>query len=146
VTVISEPGRASYPGVTRNGVESGNWNAFKNSFRFAGAAPVSDCPDNYAAFDADSPPLTCTCSAEATRRGNVYGMEIYRGSSTVCRSALHAGVIDKNGGQVTVISEPGRASYPGVTRNGVESGNWNAFKNSFRFATKAEADGKAQVK
>jgi hypothetical protein len=89
VTVISEPGRESYPGVRRNGVQSGNGGKFKNSFRFAGAAPVSDCPDDYRALDAGSPPLACTCSAEATRRGNVYGMEIYSGLSTVCQAALH---------------------------------------------------------
>jgi hypothetical protein len=102
------------------------------------AIAVSDCPDDYRALDADSPPLTCTCSAEATRRGDVFGMEIYPGLSTVCRAALHAGVIDKNGGQVTVISEPGRESYPGVTRNGVQSRNSSKFKNSFRFAVEAK--------
>jgi LCCL domain/TIR domain len=104
----------------------------------------SPCPDDYRAFDADSPPLACTCSAEATRGGSVYGMEVYPGLSTVCRAALHAGVIDKNGGRVTVISEPGRASYAGVTRNSVQSGNWREFKNSFRFATEAGAEAKGQ--
>jgi LCCL domain/TIR domain len=108
------------------------------------AAPVSDCPDDYRAFDAASPPLACTCSSEATRRGSVDGMEVYAGRSTICRAALHAGVIDKNGGQVTVISEPGRTSYPGVTRNGVQSGNSGEFKNSFRFATEAGTEAKGQ--
>jgi hypothetical protein len=101
------------------------------------AMAVSDCPNNYQAFDADSPPLACTCSAEATRRGSVWGMGVYAGDSGVCRAALHAGVIGKDGGPVTVISEPGRASYPGVTRNGVSSGNWDGFRNSFRFAADA---------
>jgi hypothetical protein len=51
---------------------------------------------------------------------------------------LHASVIDKNGGRVTVISEAGRESYPGVTRNGVQSENWGKFKNSFRFVAEAK--------
>jgi hypothetical protein len=107
------------------------------------AIAVSDCPDDYQALNADSPALACTCSAEATRRGSVYGMELHSGLSTVCRAALHAGVIDKNGGQVTVISEPGRESYSGVTRNGVQSANGGKFKNSFRFATEAGPGAKA---
>ncbi|WP_048709319.1 LCCL domain-containing protein [Microvirga massiliensis] len=105
----------------------------------ASAGGISDCPDDYRAFDADSPPLACTCSAEATRRGNVWGMDVYTGDSEVCRAALHAGVIGKDGGPVTIISEPGRKSYPGVTRNDVKSGNWSEFKNSFRFAANATA-------
>lgn len=92
------------------------------------------CPDNFKAYAQTSTPLSCTCSAEATQRGIVAGMDVYTGNSSVCKAALHAGVVGATGGPVTVIPEAGREAYPGVTRNGVRSGNHRSYKSSFRFA------------
>jgi outer membrane protein OmpA-like peptidoglycan-associated protein len=154
VTVIPEPGRNAYPGATRNGVRSENWPAASNSFRFAvvakpaavpqrapTSAPVtgSICPDDFKAYADTTEPVVCSCSAAAVKRDDmVYGMDVYPGLSSVCRSALHAGVVGANGGTVTVIPEPGRDAYPGVTRNGVRSENWRSANNSFRFAAAAQ--------
>jgi outer membrane protein OmpA-like peptidoglycan-associated protein len=146
ITVIPEPGRAAYPGVTRNGVQSINYGAYRSSFRFGPGGPRSDaparppaaasaiCPDNFDTYAGTTEPVECTCSAEAIKNGAVWGMDVYTGDSSVCRAALHAGVLAPNGGAVTAIPEPGRGSYAGVTRNGVQSINYGAYASSFRFA------------
>jgi outer membrane protein OmpA-like peptidoglycan-associated protein len=156
VTVVPEAGRPAYPGVTRNGVSSSNYGAYRSSFRFAAAAPAaaaptaapsrpptmstaSVCPDNFAAYADTTDPVACTCSTDATARGSVWGMDVYTGDSSVCRAALHAGVVAKSGGAVTVVPEAGRQAYPGVTRNGVSSSNYGAYRSSFRFAAAAPA-------
>ena len=99
----------------------------------ASAAPENDCPASMRAYRTASTPLSCRCSAQATASGAVYGSDIYTDDSSVCRAALHAGVISPAGGTVTVISAPGRAFYDGVPRNGVSSSNWAAYDYSFRF-------------
>jgi hypothetical protein len=141
VTVIPEAGRDLYLGVTRNGLSSFNSDRpYKHSFRFAlaGQSPpsqkISDCPDDLDAYAGPGDPLTCTCSAQASARGSVAGIDVYRGMSSVCRAAVHAGAISERGGTVVVIPEAGRDFYPGVTRNGVFSVDSDRpYKNSFRF-------------
>jgi len=116
VSVVPQPGRTAYAGVTRNGVTSSNWGHYDSSFGFAtgsataaATAPPQDepvaasavCPDNLAAFAGTSTRrLACECSPEATANGSVYGMDIYTSDSSICRAALHAGVIGKPGGPV----------------------------------------------
>jgi outer membrane protein OmpA-like peptidoglycan-associated protein len=158
VTVVPEAGRKAYPGVTRNGVSSSNHGDFRSSFRFAAAVPApvgaataaappqvrmvstaSDCPDNFAAYADTTAQLMCACTADATAEGGVWGMDVYTGDSAVCRAALHAGVVGKSGGTVTVVPEAGRQAYPGVTRNGVSSSNHGSSRSSFRFAAPARA-------
>jgi hypothetical protein len=139
--VIPEAGRNLYLGVTRNGLSSFNSDRpYQHSFRFAlagqsSAAPkISDCPDDLDAYAGPGDPLTCTCSAQASARGSVAGIDVYRGMSSVCRAAVHAGVISERGGTVSVIPEAGRDFYAGVTRNGVYSVDSDRpYKNSFRF-------------
>jgi hypothetical protein len=134
VTAIPEAGRKSYAGVTRNGVASFNDDASEGSFRFANLPPSTDCPDDFRAFADSTERLACSCSAEAAALGYVRGMDVYTANSSVCRAALHAGVIAKKGGPVTVMPEAGRKGYAGVTRNGVTSYNDGASEGSFRFA------------
>ncbi len=133
VTVIPEAGRKTYAGVTRHGVTSYNDDASEGSFRFTALPATSDCPDDFRAFVGATERLACTCSAEATQRGSVRGMDVYTLGSSVCRAALHAGVVSKTGGPVTVIPEAGRKTYAGVTRHGVTSYNDDASEGSFRF-------------
>jgi hypothetical protein len=134
VTVVPEAGRNSYPGVTRRGVGSMNYSGAKGSFRFAGALASSDCPDDFRSLVGSTEQLACTCSQEATRRGIVWGTDVYAPASSICQAALHAGAIGKDGGPVTVVPEAGRNSYPGVTRRGVGSMNYSGAEGSFRFA------------
>src|SRR4029077_5549084 len=81
------------------------------------------CPTNYGSFPEDAPPLTCGCDAASVKRGDVYGANPYRYNSSLCRAALHAGVIGAEGGQIVV--QPRKASFfPAVLRNGVEAGSY----------------------
>ena len=79
----------------------------------AHAQPASMCPDNFDVYAGTTEPVVCGCTAEAVKRGSVWGMDIYTSDSSVCRAALHAGAVGPNGGPVTVIPEPGRSAYPG---------------------------------
>jgi hypothetical protein len=129
VTVIPETG------LTRRGVTSQNRDASEGGFSFADAPTSNDCPDNFEAHAGSDDRLSCTCSAEAVGRGSVYGTDVYRPDSSVCQAALHAGAVGKKGGQVTVIREAGRETYPAGTRNGVTSQHWSGARAaaSFRF-------------
>jgi hypothetical protein len=149
VMLIPERGRDRYGGGLRNGVVSSSYGAYGASFRFAapsqaGTSPVTDsaaptitvpaCPDNFLAFAKASQAHTCTCDATAIAEGPVWGTDVYTGDSSICRAALHAGVIPPGGGAVAVIPEPGLRHYPGIVRNGITSSNWGQFGSSFRFA------------
>ena len=130
VTVVPESGRSAYPGTTRLGIASYNFGPYESSFRFGGqalafvppasAAPVAaqQCPDDFVAFQDDPAPLVCLCPVEAMRRGSLWGTDVYTADSSICQAALHAGLLTRLGGQVSVTGEPGRRSYAGTTRNG----------------------------
>lgn len=137
VTVQAAPGRQSYAGSQRNGVETSDYGPWRASFRFA--APPSGraaaCPAQFSG----NAPLTCTCSAEAATSGSVWGSFVYTADSRICRAALHAGAIPPQGGIVTLRPEPGRSSYAGSTRNGVTSANYGAWGASFAFEGVAPA-------
>ena len=51
--------------------------------------------------------------------------------------ALHAGVVGRNGGPMTIIGEPGRHAYPATTRNGTRSNDFGPYDSSIRFETAA---------
>ncbi|WP_179145204.1 LCCL domain-containing protein [Rhizobium sp. RU36D] len=107
---------------------------------YGGAATAAQqCPDNFVAFRGTSAPLSCTCSAESTQWGGVWGMDVYTEDSSICVAAVHAGRIGRNGGDVTVIPLPGQRAYPGLTRNGIPSGNNGRMEGSFSFAGAAVA-------
>ena len=136
VTIIPMPGRRAYRGEERNGITSGAYGEWQASFRFAGVAPPdpSICPDVIAERnDNATGKLACTCPAEQTRRGSVWGTGTYTADSALCRAALHAGAVTRAGGRITVVPAPGESAYAGSTRNGVASDAWQAWDESFRF-------------
>jgi outer membrane protein OmpA-like peptidoglycan-associated protein len=148
------PGAARYPGTTRNGVQSQNYGAYRASYRFQGAsapAPATQaeatpaqpsgapaqCPDNMAAYADSSEVITCACPAAQVGRGPVWGTDTYTADSGTCRAALHAGVVGRQGGTVTLEMLPGQPRYPGTTRNGVQSQNYGTYGASYRFQGEA---------
>ena len=151
VSVVPMLGQRTYAGVTRNGISSSNGGASDGSFRFgvagaAAAAPVAPqaaasagpiCPDNFVAYRGATGPLSCTCTDAATAVGYVEGMDVYTDDSGICQAAVHAGVITRRGGGVSVVPMPGQRAYPGVTRNGISSSNGGAAEGSFRFGAAA---------
>ncbi len=138
--VVEPASQPFFPAVTRNGVEAGSWSGGAG-FKVSAApgatttaiAPVDAankagltldiCPTNYGNFPEDAPPVTCPCSADAVKEGSVDGANPYYYQSSLCRAAVHAGVIAATGGQIVVV--PGKAPFfPAVTKNGIEAGSW----------------------
>jgi outer membrane protein OmpA-like peptidoglycan-associated protein len=83
------------------------------------------CPTSYSGFKADSPTLTCGCSAESMKAGDAFGANPFYWQSSICRAALHAGVLDAKGGQVVVTPEKAPV-FPAVNRNGVKGRSWSS--------------------
>ncbi|XP_026880092.2 macrophage mannose receptor 1 [Electrophorus electricus] len=102
------------------------------------------CTPDYSILCSTSPNLdhsvdkmTVHCAAGcASEIYSVYGTITYRGDSTICAAAIHAGVIlNENGGECTVLKAPGQNFYSGSTRNGISSRQYNgAYHVSYEFA------------
>ena len=132
VTVYPMPGRGSYEGEERNGVASSDYGAYGKSFAFrtdvASQTVVRCLSENLA----EGKPLTCTCRS-VNVRGTVWGTDVYTRDSSICRAAVHAGVIPASGGTLTVKATAGRDSYSGTERNGVTSNSFGTYDASFTF-------------
>ncbi|MDX1992295.1 MAG: LCCL domain-containing protein [bacterium] len=76
-----------------------------------------------------------TCPADCDRDGGpVWGTDIYTSDSSICRAAIHAGVISAEGGSVLFTPLPGQTAYEGSERNGVRSSPWGNWGRSFSVA------------
>ena len=147
VTLEMLPGQPRYPGTTRNGVTSINFAAYGASFRFQGEPAVraaqpaagapAQCPDDMTAYADSDEVVTCACPAAQSGRGSVWGTDTYTADSATCRAALHAGMIPRQGGTVTIEMRPGEPRYPGTTRNGIASNNFGPYASSYRFRGEA---------
>src|SRR5205085_9036067 len=84
---------------------------------------------------------TCSCSAEHLG-GMVYGTDVFTESSSPCAAALHAGVIKKSGGTVTVKRGKGCDAYVASSKNGVASHGSGKASKSYYFPDKS--DGKCR--
>jgi hypothetical protein len=63
----------------------------------------------------------------------LWGSDPYTGDTPICVAAIHAGLLTDQGGQVTIILEEGKPAYRGSKRNGLQSGDYGAYRASFRF-------------
>jgi outer membrane protein OmpA-like peptidoglycan-associated protein len=152
VTLLPAPGQRSYRGSNRNGVESEEYGAWDGSFRFARpgeltpeqiAAAAARCPTTLASDDpalSSGEPLSCICPASTRTPGEVWGSLVYTTDSSLCAAAVHAGAVDRRGGEVTIILMPGRRAYRGSARNGITSSAYGEWPSSFRFAGVAPPD------
>jgi hypothetical protein len=78
------------------------------------------------------------CPAGCAEGGALWGTDVYTGDSSICKAAIHAGLIDPQGGNVGVILEKGRPAYRGSTRNKIESRDYGKYRSSFRLASLKE--------
>jgi predicted nucleic acid-binding Zn ribbon protein len=101
----------------------GGWLALVGS-----AVAQAPCPAN---FQGQTATLICSCSAEATRTGTVWGSGTYTSDSRICRAAVHAGAIPFSGGLVQVMPEPGLAAYEATEALGVTSAPYGPWGASF---------------
>lgn len=95
---------------------------------------ISVCPATFVEFkDHDSDEAqSCTCEEEHIG-GAVFGTGVYTEFSSPCAAAVHAGVIKKSGGDITVQHSKGCDAYVGSTKHGVTAHGWGEFGGSFYF-------------
>jgi len=79
--------------------------------------------------------LTVKCPPAPLKQSfdGVYGTDSYPSDNSICVAALHAGVITKKGGIVTVQLNPGKTAYKGSKRNGVETADLPGTRRSMTF-------------
>ncbi len=143
VRVTPRAGLQAYGGSSRNGVTTQNYGPWQRAFTVAAPggkaaeAPAADpnmCPANFQAFRGRNQSLACNCTAAQVAQGTVWGTDVYTDDSSICRAALHAGVVPAAGGPVRLQSAPARQSYPGSTRNGVTTQQFGPWAGAFSFA------------
>uniref|UniRef100_A0A3Q2YLP1 Cysteine rich secretory protein LCCL domain containing 2 n=1 Tax=Hippocampus comes TaxID=109280 RepID=A0A3Q2YLP1_HIPCM len=74
--------------------------------------PLSHCPRVFCPSD---------CKSQPSYWSPVVGSNIYMDNSSICKAAIHAGVIPPDGGFVDVLPLDKRKNYVGVLKNGIQS-------------------------
>ena len=149
VVVEVAPGLPAYEGTIRNGIASTAYPAWTQSFLFPYATETESSDSVYFDHTGDwvTPPNRITMQAgviyryvcpPADQTGNVWGTDIYTDDSSICESAVHAGVIGRDGGTVHYERLGGQSSFRGSVRNGVRSLDYAAWPGSFRFVDPEE--------
>nr|XP_005292347.1 cysteine-rich secretory protein LCCL domain-containing 2 [Chrysemys picta bellii]XP_008166855.1 cysteine-rich secretory protein LCCL domain-containing 2 [Chrysemys picta bellii]XP_023961300.1 cysteine-rich secretory protein LCCL domain-containing 2 [Chrysemys picta bellii] len=116
---------------TRNGVESLSKHKPSNSFVVSKVTVQTlDCYTTVAELCPFKKPAThcpraycpAHCKAEPAYWAPVFGSKVYADSSSICKTAVHAGVIkDETGGYVDVMPVDKKKNYVGSWKNGVQS-------------------------
>ncbi len=75
----------------------------------------------------------------------VYGTDVYPSNNSICVAAVHAGLIDRDGGVVTVQLNPGADAYVGSDRNGIVTESLPATQRSIVFVNGTETGAVDQV-
>ncbi|XP_059373536.1 cysteine-rich secretory protein LCCL domain-containing 2-like [Carassius carassius] len=116
--------------ATKNGVESFSKYKPGNAFTVSRVEEQTiDCYTTVAeicpfkASASHCPRVFCpaNCINEPSYWAPVVGTNIYGDGSSICRAALHAGVIKASGGYVDLLALDKRKSYTGTLKNGIQS-------------------------
>ncbi|XP_060727626.1 cysteine-rich secretory protein LCCL domain-containing 2 [Tachysurus vachellii] len=116
--------------ATKNGVESFSKYKTANAFLVAKVEIRSiDCYTRAADICPFSnqhttcPRVKCpaSCKNQPSYWAPVIGSGIYADTSSICRAALHAGVLKASGGHVDILAMDKKNSYTGSLKNGVQS-------------------------
>lgn len=132
VTVIIQPGLASYQSTARNGVTSSSWGAYGGSFTVVQSTTWSTAAQVLAGNIGKR--FVYVCPAGGSLGGAVYGTGLYTTDSSICAAAVHAGrIAPSRGGRVTIEIRPGAGAYAATAANGVASRSWGAYQSSYMF-------------
>lgn len=138
-TVFVAPGQEAYVGTERNGISTRAWGRYPRSFLFAtaftpGDAQVLSCQDNAQGLeDHESPEIQVLCPQGCLEGPDLWGFEIYSDDSSVCRAAIHAGVLGPRGGSARVSISYDTPSLEAKEQNGILSRSWGPWFRSFEF-------------
>ncbi|XP_077997735.1 uncharacterized protein LOC144450866 [Glandiceps talaboti] len=146
VDVSFRDGDSSYTGSTRNGVTTTSYGAWSVTFWFGDSDVLptlepeiieANCEHQSTDVCDSSAATVCRvrCPAGcASASRNVWGTGYYAGDSSLCKAAVHSGVItNAAGGVVDVSFRDGDSSYTGSTRNGVTTTSYGAWSVTFWF-------------
>ncbi|MCX7299631.1 MAG: LCCL domain-containing protein [Rhodobacterales bacterium] len=124
-----------FVGSEANFVVSGDWGPYPNSFIFDSPVSAAAASDIEACMTLpnEAEVYRCGCDAAAATSGKVWGSGPYTADSSICKAALHAGVIGPEGGEVLVLRTEGLQNYQGSEVNYVQTESWGAFGSSFVF-------------
>uniref|UniRef100_A0A8C0AS62 Cysteine rich secretory protein LCCL domain containing 2 n=1 Tax=Buteo japonicus TaxID=224669 RepID=A0A8C0AS62_9AVES len=139
---ITRKGRTpAFVKSTRNGVESFRKSKPSNAFMVSKVTTQTlDCYTTVAELCQFKKPAThcpriycpAHCKDEPSYWAPVFGTNVYADSSSICKTAVHAGVIqDERGGFVDVMPVEKKKSYVGSLKNGVQSERWDFFLCTF---------------
>uniref|UniRef100_A0A8C2KI37 Cysteine-rich secretory protein LCCL domain containing 2 n=1 Tax=Cyprinus carpio TaxID=7962 RepID=A0A8C2KI37_CYPCA len=83
------------------------------------------------------------CINEPSYWAPVVGSNIYGDGSSICRAAIHSGVIKASGGYVDLLALDKRKSYAGTLKNGIQSERYtsSALDSSLRFLSVTQFSG-----
>jgi len=150
VTVRTQAGQPAYRGSARNGTTSGDYGAWGASYSvLTTGAPAAPAPPASGAR-ASGPTIEAGCSYNAGQiqdaigsthlvscppgcggNGGLWGTDEYTSDSTICKAAIHAGLLTNDGGVVAVTLDPGRPAYRGSVRNGIQSWDYGAYGKGY---------------
>jgi LCCL domain len=135
-------GQTTYRGSSRNGVTSADDGSYGGSFTVAavGRAPApppeaiqAGCTfDSTQIRDAYGTAHLVSCPPGCARAGNLWGTDVYSGDLSICKAAIHSGIIsDGAGGNVVVVLDGRQPAFRGSLRNQVRSGDYGRYSSSF---------------
>lgn len=116
--------------AAKNGIESLSKHKPGNAFVVARVREVSaDCYTTVAELcpfkkpNSHCPRVNCPtdCKTQPSYWSPVIGNNIYADGSSICKAAIHAGVVGADGGLVDVVALDKRKGYVGVLKNGIQS-------------------------
>ena len=145
VTLKAHKGLKNYRGTKANGVTSTDWGSYGDSYSINGGEDGNLTPKK-----GDKIPVTCTDSVKDVgsdggddfkvtcppgcidKGGSVWGTGKYTTDSSICKAAVHAGVItDDDGGDVHVKVVDGLDKYQGSKKHGVTTDDYGSYEKSF---------------
>ncbi|XP_029474005.1 uncharacterized protein LOC115100013 [Rhinatrema bivittatum] len=144
VIVEKRPGQNSYQGTTRNGITTSSYGAWPGSFvvyrSTSTNAPITrilsplsvvvQCSTQSRQLSTSTTNVSCPAGCLLLDI-NVWGTGIYTDNSSICRAAIHAGMLTNAGGKVRVVKWPGVIYYQGTSKNGIWTLSHAAWSGSF---------------
>lgn len=102
-------------------------------------APVA--PENMKQYEGNIG-KSYTFTVTGVTNGSLWGTDTYTTDSNLSTAAVHAGAVAAGDtAEVEVVVAAGQPSYKGSTRNGVSSGDWEAYGGSYKFVKKSAGAG-----
>lgn len=136
--LIIANGEESYQSSYQNGIQAAAHGPNPRSVTFKTAPQITriDCYEIGGSSRFSGPlgtKFTVFCEKGCSKKeNNVFGEQIYTDDSSICQSAIHAGLLTDKGGEIQFILEQGRQLYGGSVKNGIKSQRRGTYLRSFR--------------